>query len=140
MMRDMSVLLAQDTVAIGDVFGYFVERLVTPAGIAALVLGLAGVGLALALRKGLPLLTWATLFSLTFMIHEATLTQNILIGPFQAYRALTRPISFALMSLGCSRSSACRNRSGAEPSALRAYRCTASNFSTPCSSCSSSIH
>jgi hypothetical protein len=99
MMRDMSVLLAQDTVAIGDVFVYFLERLLTPAGIAAFVLGLTGVGLALAFRKGLPVLTWAALFSLTFMIHEATLTQNILIGPFQAFRALTRPISFALMSL-----------------------------------------
>jgi hypothetical protein len=99
MMGSMSVLLAQDTVDIGDVFGYFVERLLTPAGIGALVLGLAGTGLALAFRKGLPVLTWAALFSLTFMIHEATLTQNILIGPFQAYRALTRPISFALMSL-----------------------------------------
>jgi hypothetical protein len=95
----MSVLLAQDTVAIGDVFVYFLERLLTPAGIAAFVLGLTGVGLALAFRKGLPVLTWAALFSLTFMIHEATLTQNILIGPFQAFRALTRPIAFALMSL-----------------------------------------
>jgi hypothetical protein len=51
------------------------------------------------LRKGLPVLVWATLFSLTFMIHESTLTQNVLIGPLHAFRALTRPISFALMSL-----------------------------------------
>lgn len=99
MMVVMIRLLAQDTVAVGDVLAYFSERLLTPVGISALVLGLSAVGLALVFRKGLPLLLWATLFSLTFMIHEATLTQNILIGPLQGFRALTRPISFALMSL-----------------------------------------
>jgi hypothetical protein len=91
--------LAQDTVAVDSVLQYFATVVLTPLGIA----GLAGAALAIALvlfvGKGVPVLPALTMVLLTMMIHEATLTQNILVGPLQSLRSISRPISFALMGV-----------------------------------------
>jgi hypothetical protein len=91
-------LLAQDTVAVDAVLQYFASVVLTPLGLAALSAGGLFVAVVLFVRKGVPVLSASTMVLLTMMIHESTLTKNILVGPLNSLRSISRPISFALMA------------------------------------------
>lgn len=92
------LILAQDTVAVDTVLQYFATVVLTPLGLAGLAVGGLAVALTLFIRKGVPFLSAATMVLLTMMIHESTLTKNILVGPLNSLRSISRPISFALMA------------------------------------------
>jgi hypothetical protein len=92
-------VLAQDTVAVDAVLQYFATVVLTPLGIIGLSFGAVLLGLVLFVGKGVPVLSAATMVLLTMMIHERTLTQNILIGPLQSLRSLSRPLSFAIIAV-----------------------------------------
>jgi hypothetical protein len=91
-------ILAQDTVAVDTVLQYFATVVLTPLGLAGLAAGALAIALILFIRKGVPVLPALTMVLLTMMIHESTLSRNILVGPLHSLRSISRPISFALMA------------------------------------------
>lgn len=92
------LLLAQDTVAVDTVLQYFASVVLTPIGLTALAAGGLFVALTLFVRKGVPVFSASAMALLTMMIHEKTLTQNILVGPLNSLRSISRPLAFALMA------------------------------------------
>lgn len=94
-------MLGQDSlgsVSFAAQFEYFLNAALTPSGIALLTGAALAVSLALYLGKGLEVLSIAALFCLTTMLHEQSLTKNVLIGPLQSLRNVARPVAFALVA------------------------------------------
>jgi hypothetical protein len=92
-------LLAQDSVAVEAQIALFLQQILSPAGIAATVVGAGVLLAAIVFRKVLPVMGGIAMASVTFQLHPDALTINVLLGPLQAFRYSSKSIAFGLLIL-----------------------------------------
>lgn len=95
----VTCLLAQDTTAASGQLFYAFEQFFTPAGISIAILGLILAVTAFRLGKAIALFSGIALFCVAFQLHPDALTLNILLGPLQTFRYLSKSIAFLLLTL-----------------------------------------
>jgi hypothetical protein len=93
--------LAQSPGGFDAILGYFFSVLGTPLGISLFVLGVLGVALALLSKHSVELLACAAMFMLSTMFdaRENAVSVNILWGPLEQLRAVSRPVALGLAVL-----------------------------------------
>ena len=77
---------------------YFFTVLATPTGAALALLAGASIIGVLATKYGLGLLTASAMFCLTTMLHQLSAATNVLIGPLQGLRNVSRPLAVTLLA------------------------------------------
>lgn len=77
---------------------YFFTVLATPTGAALALLAGASIIGVLATKYGLGLLTASAMFCLTTMLHQLSAATNVLIGPLQGLRNVSRPLAVTLLT------------------------------------------
>lgn len=94
-------LVAQSVGGFDAIFGYFLSVLFTPAGVIVFLAGMGAVLVALLSRYSIELLACAAMFALSTMFdaRDTAATVNVLIGPLEQLRAVSRPVAFALVIL-----------------------------------------
>ena len=96
----ITALLAQETVEDISALAqlqYFLSVALTPTGIGLAIGGAAAIAIVLVTGRGFPILTTATMFCLTTMLQDVTLTRNVLIGPLQSLRNVARPLALGIL-------------------------------------------
>jgi hypothetical protein len=95
-----TTLLAQETVedisAIAQL-QYFFSVFLTPTGIAMALAGVGAAAVLLMTGRAFPVLVVLAMLCLTTMLHDTSLTKNVLIGPLQSLRNVARPLAFSLL-------------------------------------------
>jgi hypothetical protein len=89
--------MGTSTMSTSGQLDYFFYVVSTPSGAALALLGIVGVVAMLSSRHALTLLTASALFCLTTMLHAKSFESNVLIGPLQSLRNVSRPLSVVLL-------------------------------------------
>lgn len=95
---DMSSLklLAQDSVAVGAQLQYVFTALTTATGIVTAILALVVIGLAIAFKRTIPVMSGLGMYFVTYQLTP-NVEANTLIGPFQATRIASKSIAVGLL-------------------------------------------
>lgn len=101
MLAVMPAALGQSADGFNDMLGYFFTGLATPQGIALFALGVGGIVLALMSRHSVEILACAAMFMLSTMFdsRDNVAKVNLLWGPFEQLRAVSRPVALGLAVL-----------------------------------------
>jgi hypothetical protein len=100
------MLLAQtDISTVGGQFEVLIERIVTPGGIVAAIAGAGLVAVLFANSRGLELLSALIVSTMLIPPNFSSVfgLSNVLIGPFQLFRNLSRPIAYAVLAIAALR-------------------------------------
>jgi hypothetical protein len=89
--------MGTSTMSTSGQLDYFFYVVSTPSGAALALLGIVVVVAMLSSRHALTLLTTSALFCLTTMLHAKSFETNVLIGPLQSLRNVSRPLSVVLL-------------------------------------------
>lgn len=98
-LAPMNCLLAQDTTAASGQLFYAIEWFLTPAGAVVTLLALIIAATAFRLGKAFALFSGIALFCVSFQLHPDALTLNVLLGPLQTFRYLSKSIAFVMLFL-----------------------------------------
>jgi hypothetical protein len=92
-------ILAQDSIAVEAQLALFFQQLISPIGVAGAVIAAGVLVWAIVFRKMYETTAGIALGSVMFQLHPDALTQNLLLGPLQAYRYASKSIAFGLLVL-----------------------------------------
>ena len=95
----LAPILAQDSIAVEAQIALFFQQLLSPVGVAGAVIAAGVLVWAIVFRKVFETAAGIALGSVMFQLHPDALTQNVLLGPLQAYRYASKSIAFGLLGL-----------------------------------------